>query len=108
MIKKTILASLLFTAVCYAQSSKPKNVYKLTHLSPSEAIITCQNGADPTFKNLTGNAVMVSCGPSLRATWDGKKFTCPAGLFVWADQTEATEGKDDYAYCGAFPVANSK
>ena len=102
-MKKTILASLLFATAIYA-NDKPRNIYKLTHLSSSEAIITCQNGADPTFKNLTGNAVMVSCGADLKATWDGKKFVCPAGMFVWADESEAVAGKDDFAYCGSYPL----
>lgn len=60
-MKKTILASLFLATVVLA-NDKPKNIYKLTHLSASEAILTCQNGADPTFKRLTGNAMMVSCG----------------------------------------------
>jgi hypothetical protein len=107
MIKKTIFAALILTSAVYAQE-KPKRVYKLVNLSPSEFIVTCANGGDPTQRRLTNSTIVISCGPSLRATWDGKKFTCPAGLFVWADQTEATEGKDDFAYCGAFPVANSK
>ena len=100
-MKKTILASLLLASAVYA-NDKPKNVYKLTHLSTSDAIVTCQNGADPTFKHLTNNAVVVSCGAEIKAAWNGKQFTCPAGMFVWPDEHE--EGKQDTAYCGAYPL----
>ena len=48
-------------AVSAHAQQKPKNVYKVTHLSTSEAIITCQNGVQPTFKPLTKGAVIVSC-----------------------------------------------
>jgi hypothetical protein len=103
-MKKTILASLLLASAVYA-NDKPKNVYKLTHLSASEAIVTCQNGADPTFKNLTGNAVLVSCGATIRAEWDGKKFVCPASApFQWADEGEALKGSDAFVYCGTHPL----
>jgi len=56
------LAIALFGATAYAQTPKLKYMYKLTHLSVTEAVITCQNGGDPTFKHLTPTAVMVSCG----------------------------------------------
>jgi hypothetical protein len=105
-VKRIGIASsiVLLAAVAAFADSKPKNVYKLTHLSTSEAIVTCQNGADPTIRKVSANALLVSCGASLKATWDGKRFTCPQGMFVWADESEAVAGKDDFAYCGTYPL----
>lgn len=103
-MKKAILAGLVLATAVYA-NDKPKNVYKVTKLTTSEVILTCQNGADPTFKNLTGNAVMLSCGASIKAVWNGKQFTCPAEApFIWADEPEALNGKDDYVYCGTHAL----
>jgi len=94
----------LLVVIAASANDKPKNVYKLTHLSTSEALITCQNGADPTIKSVSRNVIVVSCGAELKATWDGTRFTCPKGMFVWADESEAAAGKDDFAYCGAYPL----
>jgi len=107
MVLGMILASAV-SASPQQKQVKPKNVYKLVPLSTSEAIITCQNGGDPTFKHLTNNTVMISCGPTLKAKWDGQKFTCPDGFFVWADEGEAIAGKDDYAYCGSYPLKETR
>jgi len=106
-IKTGIFISLVFSAGGFA-NDKPKNVYKLTHLSANEAIVTCQNGADPTIKNITPNALLVSCGASIKASWDGtqKKFVCPKGLFVWPDEKEGPVSKDDFVYCGTYPLTN--
>lgn len=62
-MKKVIAVSLLLVASTVAAQTvvKIKNVYKLTHLSPSEAIVTCLNGAEPTFKKLATSTVMLSC-----------------------------------------------
>lgn len=100
-MKKAILASLLFASVVYAD--KPKNIYKLIHLSPTEAIITCQNGADPTVRKTSDASIVVSCGASIKASWNGKSFTCPAGMYVWPD--DPIEGKTN-AYCGTHPLIN--
>lgn len=51
---------LLFAVAIFA-GDKPKNVYKLFHLSTTEIGITCQNGADPTGRKV-GDLVIISCG----------------------------------------------
>jgi len=33
------------------------------------------------------------------AKWDGKRFTCPGGTWVWADEREAIAGSKTYVYC---------
>lgn len=108
-MKRSILAVLLLAVAANAADSpaKPKKVYKVTGLSATEALITCQNGADPTFKNVTGNVVVVSCGATVKAKWDGKRFVCPdSAPYVWADEGEALNGKSDYVYCGTEPLLN--
>lgn len=62
MKRLSIAVVLLASAVTVASQQKVKNVYKLTHVSTTDAILTCQNGNVPTFKQLTNNAIMVSCG----------------------------------------------
>lgn len=89
-------------AMALAQSQKPKNVYKLTKLSTSEAIVTCQNGADPAIKRVSGDSIIVSCGPSIRAKWDGKQFTCPTGLYVWPDDLIPRTPRQ--AFCATYPL----
>jgi len=51
---------LLFAVAVFA-GEKPKNVYKLFHLSPTEIGVTCQNGADPSGRRV-GDLVIISCG----------------------------------------------
>ena len=72
--------TLLVATVAVFAGDKPKNVYKLTHLSTSEAIVTCQNGADPTIRKVSATALLVSCGAEIKATWNGKAFVCPKGM----------------------------
>jgi hypothetical protein len=50
---------LLFAVAVFA-GEKPKNVYKLFHLSATEIGVTCQNGADPTGRKV-GELVIISC-----------------------------------------------
>ena len=52
------LASLIPSS---AQSDKPKNICKATHLGPMAVAITCLNGADPTG-NKMGDTLIISCG----------------------------------------------
>jgi hypothetical protein len=104
LLKRIIVTCLIASSAVFAQTEKPKNIYKLTHLSRSEAIVTCQNGADPTFKRLTGNAVMISCGADLKAKWNGKEFICPDNMFVWADESESINDKTSRAYCADYPL----
>lgn len=99
MKTKTAIAILAFASIAIAGPTKSKTAYKIVKLSPSEAIVTCQNGADPTYKLVTSTSMLVSCGASLRATWNGTAFSCPKGMNIWADETEAIAGKDDYVYC---------
>lgn len=35
----------------------------------------------------------------IHATWDGERFSCPAGTDLWASEPEALEGRSDYVYC---------
>jgi hypothetical protein len=51
---------LLFAVAVFA-GDKPKNIYKVFHLSPSEIGISCQNGADPSGRKV-GDLVIISCG----------------------------------------------
>jgi hypothetical protein len=54
------LATLLLLGTGYA-ADKPKNIYKVTHLSTTEVGISCLNGADPTGRKF-GDVVIMSCG----------------------------------------------
>jgi hypothetical protein len=97
---KTLIVA-MFVASTVSAAPKPKKVYKVTPVSDAEIIVVCSNGADPTFKAVTSGAVLVSCGATVKATWDGTKFTCPASApYVWADEGEALDHKSDYVYCG--------
>jgi len=35
----------------------------------------------------------------VHAAWDGERFSCPAGMDMWASEQEALDGRDDYVYC---------
>jgi len=57
-----IAASLVILfAVAVFAGDKPKNVYKLFHISPTELGISCLNGADPTGRKVD-SLVIISCG----------------------------------------------
>ena len=34
-----------------------------------------------------------------RATWDGARWSCPAGFAVYGDENEALSGKADFVHC---------
>jgi hypothetical protein len=53
-----LLCAFLTDPVC---PTKPRNVYKTTHLSATQVGITCLNGADPTGTKL-GDLLVISCG----------------------------------------------
>jgi hypothetical protein len=53
--------TLLVATVAVFAADKPKNIYKLFHLSTTEIGITCQNRADPTGRKV-GELVIISCG----------------------------------------------
>jgi len=56
-----IASFVLLFAVALFAGERPKNVYKIFHLSPTEIGITCQNEADPTGRKV-GDLVIISCG----------------------------------------------
>lgn len=61
-MRKGVVLACLLVAASAVSADKPKNLYKVTHLSSTEMVITCQNGGDPTFKHLTPTSVLMSCG----------------------------------------------
>ncbi len=43
---------------------------------------------------------MSGCGArATHAKWDGQRYSCPAGTDLWASESEALAGRDDYTYC---------
>lgn len=44
-----------------AHADKPKNLYKIMHISQSQVGVVCQNGADPTGVKM-GELLVISCG----------------------------------------------
>jgi hypothetical protein len=44
-----------------AQSERPKNICKATHLGIYTVAISCTNGSDPTGRKL-GETLLISCG----------------------------------------------
>jgi hypothetical protein len=56
-----VLVWAVLAVVANAQTVKPKYIYKLFRLNPSELGIVCQNGADPTGTKV-GDMVIISCG----------------------------------------------
>ena len=61
-MKKAMVFAALLVLTVVASADKLKNLYKVTHLSTTEFVVTCQNGGDPTFKHLTPTSVLMSCG----------------------------------------------
>ena len=44
-----------------AQSDKPKNICKATHLNPMSIAVSCTNGSDPTGRKVD-EVLIISCG----------------------------------------------
>lgn len=54
------------------------------------------------MKRLAILTVVLCAGCSHRpahAEWNGRGFSCPAGTYIWADESAARAGKPNYAYC---------
>ena len=106
-MRKTLFAALalaVFVAGAYAE--RAVNSCKSTRLSSVAVLVSCQDEREPRVSKIeeTATAIVVTCQAdphnvsALPASWDGHRFSCPAGLNLWADENEALAGKD-YAYC---------
>jgi len=98
-MKKIILLVLASATLLWA---KP-NTFKVSGVAANKISVTCLNGADPTISKQTDSELTVSCGASLKATWNGATFTCPAGSYVWPDSDEPLQ-KNSKVYCGLHPL----
>lgn len=45
-----------------AQSERPKNVIKASHIGTMSVVVTCANDADPTGKEIAYHTLLISCG----------------------------------------------
>lgn len=61
-MRKVIVLGCLLGIGIGAGAATVKSLYKVTRLTVTEFIVTCQNGGDPTFKHLTPTSVLMSCG----------------------------------------------
>jgi hypothetical protein len=60
-VKRAALFAALALAAAGCGAQKMKNQYKVTRFNPWEVGVSCENGADPTTKNVSG-VLIVSCG----------------------------------------------
>jgi hypothetical protein len=58
-MKYLLIAVLLMSAVCLGES---KQILQVKRINPSNVVLSCANGADPTGKEIAYHVLVISCG----------------------------------------------